>query len=43
MRFWKCSYILTMIEYEAGLIIKEERTSELLRFIIWYILNHIHK
>jgi len=34
--------ILTRIEYEAGLI-KEESTSELLRFTIRHILNQVHK
>jgi hypothetical protein len=33
--------ILTRIEYEAGLI-KEESTSELLRFTIRHILNQVH-
>jgi hypothetical protein len=33
--------ILTKIEYEAGLI-KEESTSELLRFTIRHILNQVH-
>jgi hypothetical protein len=33
--------ILTKIEYEAGLI-KEESTSELLRFTIYHILNQVH-
>jgi hypothetical protein len=33
--------ILTKLEYEAGLI-KEESTSELLRFTIRYILNQVH-
>lgn len=32
---------LTRIEYEAGLI-KEESTSELLRFTIRHILNQVH-
>ena len=32
---------LTKLEYEAGLI-KEESTSELLRFTIRYILNQLH-
>jgi hypothetical protein len=32
--------ILTKLEYQAGLI-KEESTSELLRFIIRHILNQI--
>jgi hypothetical protein len=34
--------ILTKLEYEAGLI-KEESTSELLRFTIRHILNQVHK
>jgi hypothetical protein len=34
------SYILTKIEYEAGLI-KEESTSELLRFAICHILKQV--
>jgi hypothetical protein len=34
--------ILTKLEYEAGLI-KEESTSELLRFTIRHILNLVHK
>jgi hypothetical protein len=33
--------ILTKLEYEAGLI-KEESTSELLRFTIRHILNQAH-
>ena len=33
--------ILTKLEYEAGLI-KEESTSELLRFTIRHILNQVH-
>jgi len=33
--------ILTKIEYEAGLI-KEQSTSELLRFTIRHILNQVH-
>jgi hypothetical protein len=33
--------ILTKIEYEAGLI-KEQSTSELLRFTIPHILNQVH-
>jgi hypothetical protein len=33
--------ILTKLEYEAGLI-KEESTSELLRFTIRYLLNQVH-
>jgi len=33
--------ILTKLEYEAGLI-KEESTSELLRFTIRHILNQLH-
>jgi uncharacterized protein (DUF2344 family) len=33
--------MLTKIEYEAGLI-KEESTSELLRFTIRHILNQVH-
>ena len=33
--------ILTKIEYEAGLI-KEESSSELLRFTIRHILNQVH-
>ena len=33
--------LLTKIEYEAGLI-KEECTSELLRFTIRHILNQVH-
>jgi hypothetical protein len=33
--------ILTKLEYEAGLI-KEESTSELLRFTICHILNQVH-
>ncbi len=33
--------ILTNIEYEAGLV-KEESTSELLRFTIHLILNQVH-
>jgi hypothetical protein len=33
--------ILTKLEYEAGLI-KEESTSELLRFTIHHILNQVH-
>jgi hypothetical protein len=33
--------ILTKLEYEAGLI-KEESTSELLRFAIHHILNQVH-
>jgi hypothetical protein len=33
--------ILTKLEYEAGLI-KEESTSELLRFTIKHILNQVH-
>jgi hypothetical protein len=33
--------ILTKLEYEAGLI-KEESSSELLRFTIRYILNQVH-
>jgi hypothetical protein len=33
--------ILTKIEYEAGLI-KEESTSELLRFTIRHILKQVH-
>ena len=33
--------ILTKIEYEAGLI-KEESTSELLRFTIHHMLNQVH-
>jgi hypothetical protein len=33
---------LTKLEYEPGLI-KEESTSELLRFTIRYILNQVHK
>jgi hypothetical protein len=33
--------ILTNIEYQAGLI-KEESTSELLRFTIRHILNQVH-
>jgi hypothetical protein len=33
--------ILTRLEYQAGLI-KEESTSELLRFIIRHILNQVH-
>ena len=32
---------LTKLEYEAGLI-KEESTSELLRFTIRHILNQVH-
>ncbi len=32
--------MLTKLEYEAGLI-KEERTSELLRFTIRHILNQL--
>ena len=32
---------LTKLEYEAGLI-KEESTSELLRFTIRYILKQVH-
>jgi hypothetical protein len=34
--------MLTKLEYEAGLI-KEESTSELLRFTIKHILNQVHK
>ena len=34
--------MLTKIEYKAGLI-KEESTSELLRFTIRHILNQVHK
>jgi hypothetical protein len=34
--------MLTKLEYEAGLI-KEESTSELLRFTIRHILNQVHK
>jgi hypothetical protein len=33
--------MLTKLEYQAGLI-KEESTSELLRFTIRYILNQVH-
>jgi hypothetical protein len=33
--------VLTKLEYEAGLI-KEESTSELLRFTIRHILNQVH-
>jgi hypothetical protein len=33
--------MLTKLEYEAGLI-KEESTSELLRFTIKHILNQVH-
>jgi hypothetical protein len=33
--------ILTKLEYQAGLI-KEESTSELLRFTIRHILNQLH-
>ena len=33
--------ILTKLEYQAGLI-KEESTSELLRFTIRHILNQVH-
>jgi hypothetical protein len=33
--------ILTKLEYQAGLI-KEESTSELLRFTIKHILNQVH-
>jgi hypothetical protein len=33
--------ILTQLEYESGLI-KEESTSELLRFTIRHILNQVH-
>src|SRR3954452_14902060 len=33
--------ILTKLEYEAGLI-KEESTSELLRFTIRHLLNQVH-
>src|SRR3954452_21475277 len=33
--------MLTKLEYEAGLI-KEESTSELLRFTIRHILNQVH-
>ena len=34
------SYILTKLEYQSGLI-KDEDTSELLRFIIRHILNKV--
>jgi hypothetical protein len=34
--------ILTKLEYEAGLV-KEESTSELLRFTIRHILKQVHK
>jgi hypothetical protein len=39
---YKSFLTLTKLEYQAGLI-KEESTSELLRFTIRHILNQVHK